>query len=120
MARQTPLYVGTNGFVAALDPDTGQEHWRTKLPKCGGVGDPVAMLIKDGCLFAASHGRVWCLDKEDGTIHWTNGLPRMGFHAVLLAMEGAEAATGTDASMAASVRRRRQRAAAAGGAAAGS
>jgi hypothetical protein len=113
MARQTPLYVGTNGFVAALDPDSGQEHWRTKLPKCGGMGDPVTMVIKDGCLFAASHGRVWCIDKTDGTVRWMNGLPGTGFHSVLLAMEGADAATGQDAAVGAAHRRRQQHAAAA-------
>jgi outer membrane protein assembly factor BamB len=116
MARaETPLYVGTNGIVAALDPRTGEELWRTKLPKCGGVGEPVALVLKDQHIFAASHGQVWCLDARDGNVLWRNGLPRMGYHSVLLALEGADAATGSDAITAAAVRRRQQ-AAAAGGA----
>ena len=113
MARaETPLYVGTNGFVAALDPRTGEELWRTKLPKCGGSGEPVALVMKEQHLFAGAHGQVWCLDARDGSVLWRNGLPKMGYHTVLLALEGADAATGSDALAAAAVRRRQQQAAA--------
>jgi outer membrane protein assembly factor BamB len=119
MARgQTPLYVGTNCFVAALDPQTGEELWRTKLPKCGGMGEPVAIVIKDGRLYVGSHGQVWCLDQRDGTVLWRNGLPKMGYHAVLLAMEGADGGTAQDAAATVARRNRQQQAAAAGGAAA--
>ena len=60
MASQTtPLYVGTNGFVLALAPLTGEELWRTKLPKCGGMGEPVSMIIKDQMLFAGAYS-VFC------------------------------------------------------------
>ena len=112
----TPLYIGTNGIVAALDPRTGEELWRTKLPKCGGMGEPVAMVIKDQQIFAGSNGRAWCLDARDGSVLWQNGLPKMGYHAVLLAMEGADAATGSDAVTTTAVRRRQQQSAAGGAA----
>ena len=111
-----PLYIGTNGFVAALDPRTGEEFWRTKLPKCGGMGEPVAMILKDQHIFAGAHGQVWCLDARDGSVVWRNGLPKLGYHTVLLALEGADAATGSDALTTAVVRRRQQDAAATGGA----
>ena len=106
--RQTPLYVGTNRFVAALDPRTGAELWRTKLPK-GGLGSPVTILIKGLSLYVGHYGRVYCLAKGDGSILWENGLPKTGYHAVLLAMEGAQGGTGA---LAATVEQRRRQAAA--------
>ncbi len=115
MTGRTPLYVGTNGIVAALDPHTGEELWRTKLPKCGGVGEVVSMVLKDGYLFAGANGRVWCLSKTDGSVLWQNGLPKMGYHAVLLAMEGAEGGTAYEPA-AESMRRRHQQRAAGGSA----
>ena len=83
-ARQAPLYVGTNGFVAALDPQTGEELWRTKLPRGG--ASTVTLLIKQTQLYAGCHGRVFCLDKRTGAVLWQNGLPKMGFQPVLLAL----------------------------------
>jgi outer membrane protein assembly factor BamB len=120
MARTAPLFVGTNGYIAALDPDNGQELWRTKLPKCGGIGEPVAMVIKGGHLFAGANGKVWCLDKSDGRVCWTNGLPGTGYHTVLLALEDADAGTGLDATLTAAHRRRQQQRAAAASASAAS
>jgi outer membrane protein assembly factor BamB len=113
---QTPLYVGTNRHVAALDPQTGEELWRTRLPKCSAIGEPVTMVIKDGRLYVGSYGQVWCLDQRDGTLLWRNGLPKLGYHAVLLAMEGAEAGTAQDAAAVVARRRQQQQAAAAGSA----
>jgi outer membrane protein assembly factor BamB len=112
-----PLYVGTNRFVVALDPGTGEELWRTKLPKCSGGGEPVTMVIQDERLYAGCHGQVWCLDRRDGAVVWHNGLPGTGYHVVLLAMEDAAATTAQDVTVAAARRRRQQQAAAASGAA---
>jgi hypothetical protein len=117
-ARRTPLYIGTNRHVAALDPHTGDELWRTKLPHGG--GSVVTLVIKGQHLFVGHAGHAYCLDKRSGQILWENGLPGMGYHPVLLAMEGA---MGTSPDSAASAYRveqqRRAAAAAAGGAAAG-
>ena len=107
-----PVYVGTNRFVMSLDPRTGTELWRTKLPK-GGMGSPVTMLIKGQHLYVGHYGHVFCLDKRNGTIVWQNGLSKTGYHAVLLAMEGAEGSSGS-AVAAADLQRRRQAAAGAG------
>ena len=111
MARgPTPLYVGTNRHVLALDPRTGAELWRTKLPK-GGIGSPVTIVIKGQNLYVGHHGRVYGLDRRNGSILWQNDLPRTGYHAVLLAMEGAENTGGAGAVV--DEQRRRQQAAAA-------
>ncbi len=111
-STQEPLYIGTNCFVAALDPGTGEELWRTKLPKCTGMGGPVAMLIKDQHIFAAAGGRAWCLDRRTGSVLWQNGLPKMGYHVVLLAMVGASGESGQAAALGAYVHQARQRSAA--------
>ena len=97
MARgQKLLYVGTNRHIAALDPKTGEELWRTKFPK-GGVGATVSIVIKGTSLYVGCFGHVFCLDKHNGSILWENDLPRLGYHTVLLALEGAAGATARDA-----------------------
>ena len=110
MARgQTPLYLGTNRHVVAMDPRMGTELWRTKLPH-GGTGAPVTLLIKGQNIFVGTFGHVYCLDKRNGTIVWENGLPKTGYHSVMLAMEGATGISG--GAVAADTARRRQNAAA--------
>ena len=106
------LYIGTNRYIAALDPRTGEEVWRTKLPHSGPT--IVTILIKDRNLFVGHAGRVYCLDKRSGEVQWENGLSRMGYHPVLLAMEGAQGSTSSG--MSAAEAERRRRAAAASGA----
>lgn len=106
------LYVGTNRFVAALNPESGEELWRTKLPKCAGAGEPVTILIATDALYVGCYGQVYCLDPDTGSVLWRNGLPKMGYHSVLLAMEGTVGGT-SPAALATAVRRGRQAAAAA-------
>jgi len=68
MSRDSnPLFVGTNRHVAALDPDTGEELWRTKLPH-GGSCSPVTMLIKGHRLLIGCYGHVYSLDARNGEI----------------------------------------------------
>ena len=107
--RHTPLYVGTNRHVLSLDPRTGAELWRAKLPK-GGIGSPVTMVIKGQNLYVGHYGHVFCLDKRNGSVLWQNDLPKTGYHAVLLAMEGA---VGTGAGAVVDEQRRKKQAAAA-------
>ncbi len=83
--KTPPLYIGTNRHVAALDPRTGEELWRTKLPHSGGA--VVALLIGQAHVFAGHAGRVYCLDKRLGSILWENNLPRMGHYPVLMAID---------------------------------
>ena len=75
------LYIRSNGHVAAMDPQTGSEVWRTKL----GVGlfastkmQDVTVLEHDGRVFAGCHGHLFCLEAATGTILWQNGLEGMG------------------------------------------
>lgn len=110
MAReQKLLYAGTNCFVAALDPRTGDEVWRTQLPHGARMGTPVSIIVKGPFLYVGHYGHAYALDKRTGEVMWENGLPRMGYHAVLLAMEGADAQTSQYATVAAERHRQQQR-----------
>jgi outer membrane protein assembly factor BamB len=86
MSKQlTPLYIGTNRHVAALDPRSGEELWRTKLPHSGGA--IVTLLIGQAYIFVGHAGHAYCLDKRLGSIIWENNLPQMGYNPVLLATD---------------------------------
>ena len=93
---QSPLYVGTYRFVAARDPVTGDELWRTKLPKCS-MGSLVTIVIKGDRIYAGCGGQAYCLNKQTGELIWHNKLPKMSYYPVMLALEGAAATTGADA-----------------------
>ena len=87
----SPLIIGTNGYVASLDPDTGTELWRTKLQ--GGVfnattREDVSVIICDGKVFAGSKGHLFCLNLASGEILWRNELKGLGYNDVSLALEG--------------------------------
>ena len=112
MARsKTLLYIGTHRYVAAIEPKTGEEVWRTKLPHAGYAVPSI--LIKGDHLYVGHSGRVYCLNKQFGELLWENGLPRLGFQTVVMAMEGAEG-TSAHVPAATAANRRRQAAAAAG------
>ena len=64
------LYVGTNGYVRALDQKTGEDVWETSLPGTG--FDLVSMLVEGAVLFAGSQGLVFALDATTGAILWKN------------------------------------------------
>lgn len=88
------LYLGTNGHVLALDPQTGDEVWRTKL----GSGlfsttshQDVTVIEHNGQLFAGCYGHLFCLDGSDGTIRWHNELPGLGHNDVALSIDGRSA-----------------------------
>lgn len=85
------LYIGSNGHVAALDPTTGTEIWRTKLG--GGMfsttgSQDVCVLEHDGRVFAGSAGHLFCLDAASGTVLWHNELSGLGHNDVTLAIAG--------------------------------
>ncbi|HXQ36645.1 MAG TPA: PQQ-binding-like beta-propeller repeat protein [Anaerolineales bacterium] len=84
------LYIGTNGCVAAIDPQGGREIWRTELPSGGffSSGSDVCVLEHDGTVFAGSQGYVFALDGETGDILWENGLEGLGHNDVTLSIAG--------------------------------
>jgi outer membrane protein assembly factor BamB len=112
MARRSKLlYIGTRRYVAALDPKTGEETWRTKLPHA--TGAVVTLLVTGDRLFVGHGGHAYALDKRTGEILWENGLSRMGYGPVLLAMEGVPGSG--SAELVASADQQRRQGSAAGG-----
>lgn len=76
--------------VVALEPLTGDEIWRTRLP--GVFGGAVGTLLIDGDLvFAGSQGRLHCLSVEDGRVLWTAELKGLGWGMVSIATDGTNA-----------------------------
>ncbi len=86
------LYIGINGRVAAIDPQTGSEVWRTELPSGGFFSSTqwsdVCVLEHEGRVFAGCHGYVLALDGATGEILWQNGLEGMGHNDVTLSIAG--------------------------------
>ncbi len=86
------LYIGCNGVVAAVDPETGREKWRTELRTGSLLGGnsktDVCVLEHEGRVYAGAHGHLFCLDAKGGRIRWTNELKGMGYNDVTLAMAG--------------------------------
>lgn len=88
--NERTLYIGTNGHVAAIDAENGQEFWRTKL----GAGlEPAAyadvcVLEHGSRIFAGAMGHLFCLDARTGVVIWRNDLKGMGHNDVTLAMAG--------------------------------
>jgi outer membrane protein assembly factor BamB len=85
------LYIGSNGYVAALNPATGQEVWRTELQSgifSATIASDVCVLEHEGCLFASSRGHVFALDGETGEILWHNDLKGMGHNDITMSIAG--------------------------------
>lgn len=80
------LYIGCNGYVAALDPSTGVEAWRVPLP--AGSGQNVTVIEHEGALYVGVLGNVYGIDAATGEIVWHNGLEGMGYGDVTLSIDG--------------------------------
>jgi outer membrane protein assembly factor BamB len=87
----SPLVIGTNGYVAAIDRQSGAEIWRADISgnMFSGPGrNDVTVLVADGVVFAGSHGHLLRLDLQTGRELWRNELTGMGHDDVALALEG--------------------------------
>lgn len=105
------VFIGTYGYVVALDVGTGQERWRLSLPSTG--YNLVTMIWDGDRLIVASYGKVMAIDAAEGAIVWRNELSGMGYHHSCLAMVGASSNSGADPLPHYALMRDRQRAAAA-------
>jgi outer membrane protein assembly factor BamB len=86
------LYIGSNGHVAAIVPESGEEAWRTPL-NAGSLfstttAADVTVLQHEGRVFAGCYGHLFCLDAATGRVLWQNGLKNMGYNDVTLAIGG--------------------------------
>jgi outer membrane protein assembly factor BamB len=71
------LYLGTIGWLAALQPEDGIERWRTSFPSTG--WNPVSMIFNQwGNILACTSGKCFQVNENSGHIMWTNELPGLG------------------------------------------
>lgn len=85
------LFIGCNGSVAAIDPSSGRELWRTRLEN--GLFSPTAqqdicLLENEGRVYAGCAGHLFALDARTGRVLWHNELKGLGHNDVTLAMAG--------------------------------
>ena len=68
------IFVGFNGFAAALDRDTGEIVWANKEMKHGYV----TLLLDGDRLIVSTNGYMYCLDPYTGEILWHNPMTGYG------------------------------------------
>ncbi|KAI8851693.1 hypothetical protein BC829DRAFT_386622 [Chytridium lagenaria] len=86
MSIASHLYVGSGGYVFALDKANGSLIWKSTLHGAG-TNHPMLLPVAARNIILASAGvNLRCLSGLDGTIMWENNLTGMGLgHAGLLA-----------------------------------
>lgn len=77
MTIEQLIFVGLNGYVLALDRDTGDIVWSNKELKSGYV----TLLLDGDRLIASTNGYIFCLDPLTGAIRWHNPLKGYGMGA---------------------------------------
>lgn len=87
-----PLIIGSNGAVAAIDPESGNVLWKTVL-KSGGLisatsHEDISVLVQGSVVFAGGAGHLFCLDADSGRVIWHNPLKGFGHNDIALAMAG--------------------------------
>jgi len=104
------IYVGIKGSVVALDRETGQPVWTSRLKGY----DFVNLVIEEGKIYAASYGEIFCLDPVSGKTLWHNRLKGYGTGLAAIATNDTPAEGAT--AVVAEKSRRDQEAAASGAA----
>jgi outer membrane protein assembly factor BamB len=69
------IFVGFNGYVAALDRDTGNVVWSQNDMQRGYV----TLLLDGDRLIASTNGWMYCLDPYTGKIRWHNPMTGYGY-----------------------------------------
>jgi outer membrane protein assembly factor BamB len=75
------VFVGLNGYVMALDRDTGEVVWETREMRAGYV----SLLLDGDRLIASLNGYLYCFDARDGRVLWQNPLKGYGLGIAHLA-----------------------------------
>jgi hypothetical protein len=68
------IFVGLNGYVVALDRNTGEIVWYNDQMKSGYV----TLLLDGDRLIASTNGYIYCLDPRTGKILWHNPMTGYG------------------------------------------
>ncbi|HRJ80038.1 MAG: hypothetical protein HPKKFMNG_01782 [Planctomycetes bacterium] len=80
------LVVLVGNHVVALEPRTGDELWRSRLPGVFGQGIGT-LLVQGDVVYAGLYGRLHCLSLEDGRILWSAELKGLGLGLVVIGTE---------------------------------
>jgi outer membrane protein assembly factor BamB len=83
MTADDLIFVGTSGYVRAVDRKTGADVWTANLPSTS--THIVTLLFEEGVLYAGASGQLFALDPLSGAIRWHNGLAGLGFKHMTLA-----------------------------------
>ena len=67
-------FVGLNGWVAALDRDTGEIVWYNRELNSGYT----TLLLDGDRLIVSTNGYLYCLDPQNGKIVWKNPMTGYG------------------------------------------
>ncbi|HUS34139.1 MAG TPA: PQQ-binding-like beta-propeller repeat protein [Verrucomicrobiae bacterium] len=84
------LYIGSNGHVAAINAQTGEELWRKKLKEglfSATHYEDVSVIVRDGIIYAGCSGHLFALSPA-GEVLWHNPLKGLGHNDLSLAFEG--------------------------------
>ncbi|HJZ93348.1 MAG TPA: PQQ-binding-like beta-propeller repeat protein [Gemmataceae bacterium] len=71
------VFVGLNGYAAALDRETGDIVWSNDQMHSGYV----TLLLDGDRLIASTNGYIYCLDPLTGEIRWHNPMSGYGARA---------------------------------------
>ena len=83
MTADDLIFVGTSGYVRAVDRRTGADVWTANLPSTS--THIVTLLFADGVLYAGASGQLFALDPLTGAIRWHKGLSNLGYRHMTLA-----------------------------------
>lgn len=91
------VFVGLNGYVAAVDRDSGEIVWKCDELKSGYV----TLLLDGDRLIVSTNGYLFCLDPQTGRVVWSNPLRGLGLGvAHLVSVRGQSSATAVTAAAA--------------------
>jgi outer membrane protein assembly factor BamB len=71
------IFVGLNGYAAALDRDSGENVWSNNQMRSGYV----TLLLDGNRLIVSTNGYIYCLDALTGEIMWHNPMTGYGVGA---------------------------------------
>jgi outer membrane protein assembly factor BamB len=77
------LFVGTNGYVRALDKRTGVTVWDIRLPDTD--HRLVTLLVEGLVIYAGCSGKLFALDARDGKVLWRDDLKGLWYDHMTLA-----------------------------------
>lgn len=80
-SKSQPVVIGIGSHAVAINSETGDELWRTKLKSSSFV----TVQLDGSRVLAGAGGELFCLDAKSGAILWHNKLKGLGLGVVVFA-----------------------------------